>query len=70
MIVECFLCMSRTIACNHNNEFLMIIHLRITCHAKYQSVSKLLLPSSYSIIVFTSYSSLAGESGQRDYHTL
>ena len=28
----------------------------ITCHAKYQSLSKLLLPSSYNIIAFTSYS--------------
>ena len=47
----------------------MIIH--ITCHAKCQSVSKLLLPSSYNIMVFTSYSNLAGESlASETYRTL
>ena len=57
------------------SEFLMIIHTYILYNVyfvlrNYQSLSKLLLPSSYNIIVFTSYSSLAGESGQRDYDSL
>ena len=43
----------RTIAYEHNNELLIIIHAQayfITCHAKYQSLSKFLLPSNYNII--------------------
>ena len=58
----------RTIACNHNNELLMIFRMLITCHAKYQSLSKQLLLPSTIILSGVQISRYIANFGDRDIH--